>query len=77
MDFRIVWTHPALDDLAELVRYIASDDPETAIRVGDDIVDHVAVLATFPEIVPVYQPRRGKGVRQITCRPFHFEYSIG
>jgi plasmid stabilization system protein ParE len=66
MDFRIVWTDPALSDLAELVRYIAQDDPKVAVRVGEEIVDHVGVLGTFPEIGPLYRRRPGGDVRQIT-----------
>ncbi len=48
MDLRIVWTAPALEDLEALVRYIAQDDTSAAVRVGDKIVDHVGVLASFP-----------------------------
>jgi plasmid stabilization system protein ParE len=43
MDLRIVWTAPALEDLEELVRYIAQDDATAAARVGNKIVDHVSV----------------------------------
>lgn len=76
MDFRIVWTAPALEDLEALVRYIAQDDATAAVRVGDEIVDHVSVLASFPEIGPVYRRRTTGDVRQITCRPFRIFYRI-
>ena len=76
MDFRIVWTAPALEDLEGLVRYIAQDDTAAAIRVGDQIVDHVGVLRSFPEIGPVYRRRPAGDVRQITCRPFRVFYRI-
>jgi plasmid stabilization system protein ParE len=68
MDFRIVWTAPALEDLEALVRYIAEDDVTAAVRVGDKIVDHVSVLASFPEIGPVYR-RRATGDVQTNGRP--------
>jgi plasmid stabilization system protein ParE len=76
MDFRIVWTAPALEDLEALVRYIAQDDATAAARIGDKIVDHVSVLASFPEIGPVYRRRISGDVRQITCRPFRIFYRI-
>ena len=76
MGFRIVWTAPALEDLEALVRYIAEDDVTAAVRVGDKIVDHVSVLASFPEIGPVYRRRNTGDVRQITCRPFRIFYRI-
>src|SRR6476469_8350878 len=76
MDFRIVWTAPALEDLEGLVRYIAQDDARAAIQVGDRIVEYVNVLASFPEIGPVYRRRPAGDVRQISCRPFRIFYRI-
>lgn len=76
MDLRVVWTDPALRDLEDLVRYIAQDTAAAAIRIGDEIVSHVGVLAAFPEIGPVYRHRPGGDVRQITCRPFRVFYRV-
>ena len=76
MDFKIVWTEPALQDLEELVRFIAADEAATAIRVGDEIVDHVELLNSFPEIGPVYRRRPAMDVRQIACRPFRIFYRV-
>ena len=76
MGFRIIWTEPALCDLEGLVRFIAQDDKQAAIRVGDEIVDHVAILETFPEIGPIYRQRPGGTIRQITCRPFRIFYRV-
>ena len=70
MDFKVVWTEPALIELEDLVRFIAADDPAAAVRVGDEILDHVELLKTFPEIGPVSRRRAVLHVRQITCRPF-------
>ncbi len=38
MDYRIVWTQSALEDLRELVRYIAADDPIAAERFANAII---------------------------------------
>jgi len=76
MDFRIVWTAPAIEDLEGLVRYIAQGDATAAVQVGDKIVDHVGVLADFPEIGPVYRRRPAGDVRQIICRPFRIFYRV-
>ena len=76
MDFRIVWTDPALLDLEELVRFIAQDNTTAAARVGDEIVDHVGILTAFPEIGPVYRRRSTGDVRQITVRPFRIFYRV-
>lgn len=76
MGFRLVWTEPALRDLEELVRFIAQEDATAAVRIGDEIVDHVGILASFPEIGPVYRHKPGRDVRQITCRPFRIFYRV-
>lgn len=76
MDFKIIWTAPALEDLQAVVRYIARNDPTAAVRVGDKIIDHIEVLKSFPEIGPVYRRRPAGDVRQITCRPFRVFYRL-
>lgn len=74
MDCKLVWTEPGLEDLKEVVRFIAKDDPEAALRVGKDILAHVEILKTFPEIGPVYRHRRSGDVRQVTRHPFRIFY---
>ena len=32
MDCKVIWTDPAIEDLGEIVRYIAADDPSSARR---------------------------------------------
>lgn len=76
MGFSIVWTKPALDDLEELVRFISADDPSAAVRVGDELVEHVQILQSFPEIGPVFRRRSSGDIRQITCRPFRIFYRV-
>jgi toxin ParE1/3/4 len=76
MGWKIDWTQPALDDLAEVVAFIAADDPDAAVRVGDKIIDHVEVLSSFPEIGPIYRRRPKGDVRQILSSPFRIYYRI-
>lgn len=61
MASRITWTHTALADLRDLVRYIARDNPQAARKFGDLIVSRVESLAAFPRIarmVPEYRMDR-------------------
>jgi toxin ParE1/3/4 len=46
---RVVWTAPALRDLASLRAYIAGDRPAAAERQVERIVAAAARLAEFPE----------------------------
>ena len=50
MDYGIVWSKTALADLHDLVRYIAADDRDTAIRFGDRIISKVESLSSFPRM---------------------------
>jgi len=47
MDYRILFTKRALNDLAEIVGYIAEDDSEAASRFGKALLDHVDLLSRF------------------------------
>jgi toxin ParE1/3/4 len=76
MDFQVVWSDPALADLQEIVAYISRDDPAAAERVGNDIVDHVETLRTFPFIGPTY-PRGSRGNRrEIVCGNYRIFYRV-
>ena len=68
MGFQVVWTASALQELKEIREYIAHDDPEAASRVGNELVSHVGILASFPQIGPVY-PQCGdpNGQRPYPC----------
>jgi toxin ParE1/3/4 len=76
MDFQVVWTDPALADLQAIVDYISRDDPAAAERVGNDIVDHVETLRTFPLIGPTYPRGSRGGIREIVCGNYRIFYRV-
>ena len=45
MDFKVIWSDPAVADLEDISFYIAQDDPEAAARVARRIVAHTDTLA--------------------------------
>ncbi len=47
---KIVWTPRAASDLEEAFNYIATDSPDSAIRVADRIYDQIMKLANMPHI---------------------------
>ena len=76
MDCKIIWTDPALEDLWEIVAYIAEDNPEAAARVGQDIYETVGMLASFPLIGPPY-PRGSNGkIREIVSWSYRIFYRV-
>ena len=48
MDFRVEITGPAIGDLAEIVSYIALDNPAAAKALGENLLDAALSLAKTP-----------------------------
>ena len=76
MDFKINWTDPAIEDLQNLVSYIAKDNPSAAEETGLTIYNHITVLETFPAITPVYAHAQGGDIRAILCKEYRIFYRI-
>jgi toxin ParE1/3/4 len=74
MDFRVEITDPAIDDLAEIVSYIAQDNPDAASALGNHLLDAALSLAQIPH---KGSPCRHIGnVRKLTVRPFKIFYPV-
>lgn len=57
MDYHLVYTQRALDDLAEIIGHIAENDSETASRFGNSLISHVELLTRFPRIGELIRKR--------------------
>lgn len=76
MDFKITWSDEAIADLNDICSYIARQDPEAALRMGNGIIDHVGILGQFPFIGPTY-PRGIRGpLREIVFRSYRIFYDV-
>jgi len=71
----IEWRPLAENDLAEIVRYIAADDPRAAYEVLDEIRARTAALAEHPN---VGRPGRVTGTRELVVSrtPFIVAYRV-
>lgn len=72
MGCKIIFSPQAIADLEEVVRHIARDDPATAIRIGNALIDRVEILENFPLIGSPYSKR--PGVRKLVSRPYLIFY---
>ena len=72
MGCKIIFAPQAIADLAEAVHHMAKENPETAMRVGNALIDRVAILENFPLIGSPY-PKR-PGVRKLVSRPYIIFY---
>ena len=76
MDYQVIWSDAAIANLHEICADIARDNPTAALRVGNGLLAHARVLATFPFIGPAY-PRGARGrLREIVHRPYRIFYDV-
>ena len=76
MDYTIVWTQSALDDLRELVRYIAADNPAAAERFGSAIIKRVEGITNFPRIGRVVPEIGNELIREVILAPYRIVYGV-
>jgi len=74
MDFRVEIKHPAIADLAEIVSYIARDNPDAATALGSNLLDAALSLAETPYKGSPH--KKLAGVRKLTLRPFKIFYRV-
>jgi toxin ParE1/3/4 len=74
MDFRVEIKDPAIADLAEIVSYIAQDNPDAARALGNNLLDAALSLAETPYKGSRYQ--KPAGIRKLTLRPFKIFYRV-
>ncbi|HEX5399272.1 MAG TPA: type II toxin-antitoxin system RelE/ParE family toxin [Verrucomicrobiae bacterium] len=72
MGCKIIFSPQAIADLEAAVRFIAVDNPEAAIRVGNGLIDRAAILQNFPLVGSAY-PKR-PGVRKLVSQPYLIFY---
>jgi len=72
MGCKIIFSPQAIADLESAVRFIAKDNPNAAVRVGNALIDRVSILESFPLIGSPY-PKR-PGVRKLVSRPYIIYY---
>ncbi len=72
---RIVWTEPAVRDLASARAYIAQDNPSAARRQVERVISAVTGLLRFPEIG---RPGRRPGTRELVVNrtPYIVAYRL-
>lgn len=56
------------------VRFIAKDNPDAAVRVGNGLIDRVSILENFP-LVGSFYPKH-PGVRKLVSRPYIIFYRV-
>jgi toxin ParE1/3/4 len=74
VDYHIVYTQRALNDLAEIIRYIAEDNREAATRFGNALLDHIDLLQHYPRMGSTIRERAN--VRRLVHSPIVVYYQV-
>ena len=69
---KVAWSYVALGNLIETNKYIASENPEAARKVINDIFEAGNKIKAFPEKGRIVPELRRKNVREV----FFYEYRI-
>jgi plasmid stabilization system protein ParE len=51
---KVIWSDDSLEDLRQIVSYIAADNPAAALRVGKRLLNFVRFFETSPRMGHVY-----------------------
>jgi plasmid stabilization system protein ParE len=74
VDYRLLYTQKALNDLAEILGRIAEDDAKAASRFGSSLLDHIDLLTRFPRMGGVIRKR--PQVRKLLHSPILVYYRV-
>jgi plasmid stabilization system protein ParE len=73
VDYKVLITDSALNDLKGIVLFIAEDDASAAVRVGERLIDRALSLGTMPARCPYHDS--AQGIRKMTASPFQIYYN--
>ena len=76
MGFKVVLTPQSMDDLEEIVTFIAKNNSERARTFGNELIDRALSIATFPEIGRVVPEMGDPAVRGIIHGAYRIIYEF-
>ena len=76
MDYKVVLAPRAIEDLRDIVLYVAPDRPDAARRLGLALIEKTKVLSRFPfsgRVVPEFGEEL---IRELILKPYRIVYRI-
>jgi addiction module RelE/StbE family toxin len=74
MACRIVWSQQAVEDLRQIVQFIALDDAVTAASLAGRILSHIERAAELPFSNRSVPEKAEESIREIILRPYRIIY---
>jgi plasmid stabilization system protein ParE len=76
MDYQVVFSPVARDDLRNIVRYISLDAPDRALTFARFLITHTKSLARFPERGRVVPEFGDNSIREIIAHSYRIVYRL-
>jgi plasmid stabilization system protein ParE len=76
MAYQLIWSHLSRDDLRDIVRFIASDNPQRAESFAYELMAQTDMLQDHPEIGRSVPEHRIATLREIIFRPYRIVYRV-
>jgi plasmid stabilization system protein ParE len=76
MDYKIIFSEPAIDDLKQIVRFISQDNQEAGARFGGKLIESVRHLSKFPRLGRVVPEQNDENIREIISKPYRVFYRV-
>lgn len=76
MDYQVILSPRAIQDLQEVVRYISFDNPEAVERLGLQLIEKTRVLVSFPELGRIVPDFEEPGIRELIFKPYRIVYRV-
>lgn len=76
MGFKVILTPQSLDDLEEIVTFIAKDNSERARTFGNELIDRALSVVTFPELGRIVPEIGEPTVREIIHGAYRIIYEM-
>jgi toxin ParE1/3/4 len=76
MACQIVWSQTAVEDIRQIVQFIALDDASAAANLADRILSRIEQAAEFPFSNRVVPEKAEDSIREIILRPYRIIYHV-
>jgi toxin ParE1/3/4 len=73
---KLIWSTGARDDLRDLVRFIAEDNPHRAASFGLQIIRRIERIQEFPELGRIVPERQNPDLRELIIAPYRVIYRL-
>jgi len=76
MDYQVILSPKAVEDLETIIRYIAQDNPEAARKIGHQLLEKTKELSQFPFKGQKVSEFDEPNIRQLILKPYRIIYRV-